>query len=146
MSKRQFRPTVDGVQLEDRLVLSTVSIAQRAPVAVLTTHTYYQVLVGIDNAFRSWAHSNGGNAAFLRLEHDLAVQAVRVPFGNANLVPQIPGSLANLTLGNANLVRNQVKFGLRSYIQQGLGTGSFIFLQSNDHHSSDKDFPRNGHV
>jgi hypothetical protein len=148
MKKRQFVPTVDGT-LESRVVMSsgTAQIPLFHGLPILTTHTYYQVLVGIDNAFRRYGRSNGNFHDQQRLTGALVTQANRVPYGNEELVPFISESLDGITPHNSHLYKNDIKNGLNDYIAFGLSQPQdFVFLQSRDRHSSDKNFPRNGKV
>jgi hypothetical protein len=146
MRKNQFRPTL-GDALEVRIVPAAhVHAAVAAPHAVLTTNTYHTILVGIDNEFSEFKGSRGNAEAVRDLENSLINLARRVPFGNQNLVPQIPGGLVGLTKGNADQVKAGVKDGLKTYIGQSLAAGTFAFLQSRVHWRSDNDFPRSGKV
>jgi hypothetical protein len=146
MKKRQFRPTMDGV-LENRLVMSG-GIPLWHGLPILTTHTYNQVLSAVGKAFVTFSHSDGSAAAFNRLEDALDVQANRLPFGNRSLVATgaIDAVLAGITPGTAGAFFHDTIDGLQDYIGTGLADGDFVFLQSHDHHASDNDFPRNGHV
>lgn len=143
MRSRQFRPTLDA-ELESRIVLNAPQLFNGLP--ILTTHTYWQVLNNINSAFHSWQHSNGSEHAFVTLENRLITQANRLPFGNQNLVPLIPDTINPITLQNTATIKRDVVDGLNIYIGSSLQNGDFVFLQSRDHHSSDKNFPRNGNV
>jgi hypothetical protein len=140
----QFRPTLDGT-LEERIALAT-GPTFRFGLPIITTHTYNEVLINIDNAFRRFRVSDADPDDYARLRDRLAAQARRIPLGNQNLVPLIPDALNGLTKDNANAVRDAFKFEVRSYLRDNIVVEpNFAWLQSNHRHSSDNDFgPRFG--
>jgi hypothetical protein len=142
----QFRPTLDGT-LEERIALAS-GPTFLSGLPIVTTHTYNEVLINIDLAFRRFRASDAGPGDYGRLRDRLAAQDRRIPFGNQNLVPLIPDALNGLTKNNANAVRDSVKSDVRSYLRDNIVVErNFAWLQSNDRHSSDNDFgPRFGRV
>lgn len=146
LKSHQFRPTLDGT-LEERIALAS-GPAFRFGLPVITTHTYNEVLINMDLAFRQFRVSDADSEDFARLRDRLAAQDRRVPLGNQNLVPLIPDALNGLTKDNANAVRDAVKSEVQSYLRDNIVVErNFAWLQSNHRHSSDNDFgPRFGRV
>ena len=122
-----FRPTVDGNKLEERIALSGFG-AFRTP--VLTSHTYDQVVRSIDTSFKQYVGSYGGAFAQQRLQAQLQQLSYRIPYGGANLAPGVPGVLSGITPFNAGAAYHQVRANLQSYVQSGVLSRAFAFHRS----------------
>ncbi|MDE2508431.1 MAG: hypothetical protein KGM43_14555 [Planctomycetota bacterium] len=116
MRKRNFKPSADGLQLEDRLVLSAV-------LPVLTIGTYNQVEKQIDHSFSKLLKN--GNVP--QLEASLTATSHRIPYGGQNLQPTWMADVSGIShYPDVAPAYQQVKADLTSYIQYGVSSGTFV--------------------
>jgi hypothetical protein len=119
--KRAFCPTLDGIKLEDRLVLSTARVtaaAVQTAIPVLTTRTYNQVLNNIHNALLSFERTAGTQADFNRLNSQVTQQLHRgIPFAIQNgLVDAVQTILLTTTPQTARADYTTIHDTIRTFV------------------------------
>jgi len=151
MKKHAFVPSMDG-RLEDRVVMShahAAGIVVNLPgggsnfvpnSAILTTRTYHNVLTQIHRSITTFGRSQGTDADYNRVSHDVGRQLNRLPYAQQEgLTDYATSSLNYYAPSESRTAYSDLRSTVVSYLSYEVLNGQVAIRKSPGHFFSDAD-------